>query len=222
MTDRSSLLINELQLDPRSFRDKGKHSLLLEEFFNGAPIGRLGELLSSREPDIQSVGVFVASELGEQSSPLAIQTLPLAKSKSTFVRFHALEVIAIAVNAGQRNDEFALALMESLDDESPAIRTLTMTLLTNSTRETLTHVLDVANRGKGNQMEAHVMGLSLLLAPPPRNPDGILNLIESDSIVLRRYGAVAWGRPQTVHGRGHPVRDYQFIKPPSEDEDQAG
>lgn len=190
-SENGERLILELLADPDSFRERRGSYLLLEEFFSGLSMDHLEGLLLSEDPAVQHVAVFVASELGARSVPVADKVVSLLESSDVYVRFHALEVASVCMDAGRLDEGLAVALLAGMLDQSPVVRALAMRLICAVGRETLQYMLDVAERRAEPVFVDHCRGLRALL-DREQGPDEALQLIESPSAVLRKYGTIAW------------------------------
>lgn len=184
-------LVLELLANPDSFRERGGSYLLLEEFFNGLSLDHLEGLLLSKDPAVQHVAVFVASELGARSVPVADGVIPLLESSDVYVRFHALEVASVCMDAGRLNEGLVVALLGGMLDRAPPVRALAMRLISGVGRVTLQYMLEVAERRAEPDFVDHRRGLRAVLERE-RGADEALELIESPSALLRKYGTIAW------------------------------
>ncbi|MGF1507934.1 MAG: hypothetical protein ACFB9M_00375 [Myxococcota bacterium] len=193
MTKTGERLISQLLEDPSYFKEKGLAYQLLSEVFAGHPLDDIRRLLLSSVPLVQHAGAFVASELGAESVRLLDELIPLARSADIYVRYNALEAIAVAT-ATDKQEEFVHVLL-ALNDDDERVRRMAMRVasrvssvqLLAAERGFLHIAMDAGERGE------HLEGLHML------NGDGWYEhaqtyLLAGTSDLLRQYAAIAFKR----------------------------
>ena len=192
MTDKAEKLIVELRRDPARFKKDEKGYQLLLEFFDGFPVRSLVPLLEDDRLVVQLVAVFIASELGNQALEIVGSVLPLLRSADVQIRYHALETVAVCQDSGAEEGALAIGLMNGLADEDEMNRGLVMCLFANLKEVTLRRMLAVARQQEAPGFAEHARGLQAIAFGKGVEIDAIVQLVESDSDILRKYGAIAW------------------------------
>lgn len=180
-------LISDLLSDPDNFNVSGDGYSLLQRYFEGYPVETLGPLLRHVNPMVQRAAVWVASELGSQASVVLEDVAALVSNPDRYLAYHALEVAAVC--AVGPNARYLTLVLTALESDDSVLRILAMRLLGNSDDETLKATLPFiveANRSES----AHYQGLRLLLKTNSERRQVVKDLLQSESSLLRKYGAI--------------------------------
>lgn len=179
-------LIDELLAEPGRFFERGRAYQLLQTYFEDPKVDSLRPLLRHVDPMVQRAAVFVASELGAAGRQLLDDVLPLASTEDRYLRYHALEVLAVCAD-GDYADRF-LPVIRALESNDDAVRRLAMRLMANAD-------ISQVQRGLGlmrvSADEVHAEGLRLLLQGKRAQNRSIAAMLDNRNPLLRRYGAIA-------------------------------
>lgn len=206
MTDAGKGLVRLLLDDPRQFKENGLSYQLLLQVFAGHPLNDIRMLLRSEDVLVQHAGVFVASEIGEDSIELLDDLILISKSADRYVRYHALEAIAVATTS-ERQEEFAYVL-RGLHDEDAAVRQMVMRIIMRLSQEELL----VANQGLGlidvspDERQDHVKGMRFLIESE-RSQDAQACLLTTERPLLRLYAALALKRREFSPDESWTIED---------------
>jgi len=186
-------LIHALLADPETFKARGDDYQLLQQYFAGLPLETLRPLLRSKEILVQQAAVYVASELGPDAGLLLDDVMLLLSSHDRFIRFHAMEVIAVCTQT-QRFEDFAHVVQE-LESDDAVLRVLAMYLMSRVTASQLEGAHDRFAAG-GTRAGKHHQGLATLLSADRVDPELVRSMIRDSDPLVRRYGAIAAKRAQ--------------------------
>jgi hypothetical protein len=181
-------LIGELLADPAAFKEHGRAYQLLEEYFSGLAVETLRPLLRHENTLVRHAAVFVASELGQEASPLLDDVVPLIESDDRFVSYHALEVTVVCAT-GPLADRF-IAIPRALESRDDVVRVLAMRLLTRADPTQLEAAAARADQIAINK-EVHSRGLLMLAGSASRDPRDVRLMLSDKHPIARMYGAVA-------------------------------
>ena len=123
-------LIAQLMADSCRFDELGNAYQLLQEYFDGFSLETLRPLMASSDRLVQRAGVWITAELGLEARSLLCDAVPLTRSRDTYIRYHALEIVTVCSIADDV-DEF-VHVIPSLTDEDEVIRVLGMRLVSNA------------------------------------------------------------------------------------------
>jgi hypothetical protein len=182
--------IAELLADPAAFCKRGDDYKLVLECFEGFPVERLQPLLAHNDSAVRRATVWIASELGKQGRPLLDGAIAIINDDDPYVRFYALEVVALC-SCGKDVHDF-IHVVRSLEDKHNHVRAHMMFLMSNADHAQLEAAFQEFSSGKCYN-ELHKEGLSQLLT---RQDDAraISSMIDSVEPLLRKYGAIATWR----------------------------
>lgn len=124
--------------------DENAANELLKAFFAGYPVDRLRLLLRSRSVSAVRAGVWIASELGAEASPLAEELPRLLEYPQKYVRFFAVDVVL--ASATSRSGEAIGKAVSLIDDPEESVRWKVLHLLARASREQLAAGLPFVSR----------------------------------------------------------------------------
>ena len=182
--------VERLLADPAGFTERGEAYQLLQCYFAGFPLDTLRPLLDSNNVLVQRAAVFITGELGRAASVLVDAVVPLLNHEERYLRYNALEVLAVCAT-GSRAAHF-VALLQALEDIDPSIRVLAMRMVCNADSSQL-QAGRVFFSSPHDHREEHARGLSVLTGDTVETRD-IEQLLQSPAPLARRYGAIAAGR----------------------------
>lgn len=182
---RGEQLIRDLQTDPSKFSDEGLAYDLLKAYFEGLPVNTLRPLLSSNNSLVQRAAVYVASELGSQAKDLVYDVIPLLDSEDRYLKYHAMEVLAVCCE-GERAKEF-FHVVKVLESDDDVLRALAMRLVS---RVDLSQI-EGARRIFDSRHQTHSHSLAILAEGKQVDPAIIISMIHDVDPLIRRYGAIA-------------------------------
>jgi hypothetical protein len=160
---------------------------LLAEFHRGYPVMNLRPLLHSAEAALVSVGVWIASELGEKGKPLLSDVSPLLRYSEKDVRFDAIDCMLIW--ATPSNGAELAEVIKLMDDPERSVRWKVMDFLARASNDQLRAGLSTLQVSEPNS--AHVRSLQWLLSPEALDAEGVTRALQSQDAVFRKYAAVA-------------------------------
>jgi hypothetical protein len=187
---KAERLIETLLENPEFADDGILANDLLREFHRGFSIAALRPLLSSRNEKVLRVAAFVASELGNNASPLLSLIVKLLHYPNRFIRADA--ICSVLTCAGGNNQREIAMVISLLHDPDWPIRWKTMEFLSLASSEQLKAGLWHFEGYKSDS--EHIHGLSWLTSENGRNPDEIASWLASNDAIHRKYGAVAAAR----------------------------
>jgi hypothetical protein len=156
---------------------------LLTELFRGYPLERLRTLVRHPGPAAARAGAWLLSELGERAAPLADELPALLGHDLKYVRFFALD--PVAVTAGAEDGAVIAQAIDLVSDPEAAVRWKAMTVVSRLTDVQLT----AGRRGIGDDDLR-----DLLVWLEEADPTAIIARLTDDDPLVRRFGAVAAAR----------------------------
>jgi hypothetical protein len=192
---KADQLITAIMLNPRSSDYGVRANHLLREFHRGFPVENLRPLLLSPDEEIVKTGVFIASELGSKAKPLLADVVGLLKHPNKAVRFDAIGSV-LTCTTGKEPREIAAAV-SLLDDTEGAVRWKAMDFLMRASEEHLRAALQYYD--KTDPRSTHVEGLRFAIHEHSREPANVLAFINSENVLLRKYGVVVAARMASVN-----------------------
>lgn len=211
--DRAYKLLQRLTENPTSPRAGVLANDLLGEFHRGCPLEYLRPMLRSGNDEVVTLGVWIASELGEKGKPLLGDVFVLLKHPAKKVRFSAID--CILVWASPSESSALVSVVGLLEDPEAGVRWKAMDFVSRASREQLESAL--AYLVAINPKSSHVLGLRWLLGPQSHIPAEVMRITDGEDPVLRKYGAIAAARisqestQALFHASGVPdpdVRDF--------------
>jgi hypothetical protein len=181
-------LIGELLADPETFEEKERAYDLLQAYLKGYPLDTLRPLLRSANRLVQHAAAYVLSELGRYGSDLVDDVTPLLDTDDRYLRYHAMEILAVCCD-GPRADGFA-PVIRMLGDDDQELRNLAMRLMSNADESQLhagTKFFSANPQSDGQ----HERGLIALLKGDAVHPEEIQGMLDDTDALNRRYGAIA-------------------------------
>jgi len=187
MTDnlQGQQLIHNLLEDVDDFHEKGKAYQLLEAYFGGLPIETLRPLLRNHDKRIQFEAVWVASELGYNAHSLVDDIISLLHEDDLDVQNQSLEIIMACSVANKI--EYFVHVVRALQHYDENIRNTAMRLVSNANNAQL----EVSIRSDEFSDNLHKRGLQHLLQIDTLSFGQVLNLLNDENPLLKRYGAMA-------------------------------
>ena len=186
--DSGQRMIRELLDDPIEFNKRGRAYQLLQQYFDGFPSETLRPLLRSHDAMVQRAAVFVVSELGADACHLANDVVPLTASTDRYLKYLALEVVAVC-SQGEATNTFA-HVVQSLRSDDDVVRGLAMRLVANANAQQLRAALGFFQTpASSDRLDEH--GLSVLLEGESVQPGEIRRMLDHSEPLLRKYGAMA-------------------------------
>jgi len=186
--EKGEKLIAELLHNPPKFAKQGKANTLLQEYFKGFDIETLRPLLQSADKYVQSAAIFVVSELGKDAAPLIEDVIPLLNSDNTRIKYDALESILVCTLTD--NVEKFVHVIGAMEDENEVIRCRAMELIANANYNQMQTAIKVFSRSPDNNSQLNVQGLALLLGNEIATPEKVIQMLKSEHLVARQYGAI--------------------------------
>jgi HEAT repeat protein len=160
---------------------------LLAEFHRGYPLDNLRRLLVDSNPDVVTVGTWIASELGEKGSPLFGDISHLIGHPEKKVRFSAIDCV-LAWGKPSNKAEVA-SVIKLLNDPDPGVRWKVMDFLSRATRELLEGASSFIELTEPDSVNVH--GLLWLIGLHASDPMDVKHFLQSQDPLLRKYGVVA-------------------------------
>ncbi|MEP0068941.1 hypothetical protein [Pyruvatibacter sp.] len=154
----AEFLIGELKAQPESFFEEGRGYDLLKEYFGGADITSLIELLACENLSVRKTAVWIVSELGKEAAPIVEAVFPLLDDDERYVRYYATEIVMVCSGAGVKG--LFHQVVSALEDNDHAIRKLGMFLISNAA---LSQLEEAVRYFSGTGDLVHVRGLRSLL-----------------------------------------------------------
>jgi hypothetical protein len=179
--------MEQIVSSPNFPKDGALASELLTEFQRGYSLEKLRPLLSSNNEELVSLGVWIASELGEKGSPLLKDVSPLLKHPTKRVRFFAIDCILLW--AGESNGPELAAAVQLLDDPERAVRKMAMNFLASASYSQIGAALSHLKATEPSS--SHTQGLQWLLNDSNISSDDIISKLNSEGRLVRRYGVIA-------------------------------
>src|SRR5262249_10763152 len=143
---------------------------LLREFHRGYPLDNLLPLLQNQNAELVTVGVWIASELGENGKGLLPAVSGLLRHPAKKVRFLAID--CMLTWCGSSEGAQLASTTRLLEDSEGAVRWKVMDFLTRAAPEQLEASLhDLAEKEPAS---LHVRGLHWLLSPEATDPKMII------------------------------------------------
>jgi hypothetical protein len=130
---------------------------LLNEFFAGYPIDRLGLLLTSELDAAAKAGAWIASELGVSAAPLLDELVKLLRHPSRDVRFFATDGVLLI--AGEDRGQAIAMAVSLIDDTDESVRWRVMKSLVRADPEQLVASLPhLSNTDLGVMLHEALLG----------------------------------------------------------------
>lgn len=189
-------LFRELLADPHQFEERGRAYQLLEAYFDGEPVETLRPLLNHPNLLVKRAAVWVASELGAQSSRVLEDVIAVIDFNDQYLTYHALEV-ALVCAVGDKAEHF-VCIPRALESSDDVLRVLAMRLLARADDSQLQRAIAFYDR-VGNDTGSHNGGLRLLAAGESASPIDVQRLLSSGDLIAEMYGAIAAKRLRTQH-----------------------
>jgi hypothetical protein len=181
-------LLEELLRNPLKFEEQGRAYQLLQEYFKGYPLDTLIPLLSSSDVLVTRAAIWIASELGDDATDLIDYIIPLTRFDDRYIKYHAIECIMVC-STDKYADEFIHVVCQLHDNDS-VIRLLTMRLVANGINIQFKAALD--KLGSDDPFSTiHMYGLKVLLEGNAIENKTVLQMIDDDRLLIKRYGAIA-------------------------------
>jgi hypothetical protein len=185
---KGTVMLEELQKDPKAFSEEGKPYHLLQLYFKGLDKKTLVPLLRSENDYVVSAATFICSELGREALELIDDVVPLLKNNNAEIRYDVLEVVMVC--SVLKNHENFIYIIKALHDEIQDVRILAMSLISNCDKEQIVASASVVNQFLNVNVEEHVRGLEYLLNIENYDRQEIIGLLGNESFILRKYGAI--------------------------------
>jgi HEAT repeat protein len=190
--EKSEKLVRQI-LDVGLNRKVGKLAFdLLSAIRSEGQVEFLVPLFSNPNGAIVESAVWIASELGEQNSPIIIPLLSLLDHDLDRVRYYAIE--ALAASGSNLSGSQLAKLAKTIDDKSAAVRWQTMNALASFTTEQIETVANVLRFNLGNNEISD--GLAWLNSSNSETLKEIFDRVEGEIEIARRFGAIALVRLQ--------------------------
>lgn len=191
---RGHKLIEELKNDPVRFLESGRAHLLADECSCGFPIENLKPLFYMEDNNIKRTAVLIASELNYKSECLLKDVLTLIYDEDTFISWYAIETVMLCASG----DDF-LHIFYCLEHPNETIRRDIMQLIPEwrdfdfRIREAYEYL-----QKQEDHSVLHEKGLSCLVRAKDLTDREIIDMLNCDEPVIRKYGMIAAVR---VHGK---------------------
>lgn len=181
-------LIEKLAANPEQADKDGSTYNLLQAYFKGFPTETLGPLITHANPLVRNSALWIASELGKSAMPLVPDVVAvLSELEEPSARYYALDVLMIC-SYGEYAREF-LHIVHALEDVNQVIRVRAMFLLSNAGEERLMSGIEFVDTHT-DRGEVHKQGLTALHRNGSLDVSEVASLIENESPLLRKYGAI--------------------------------
>ena len=181
-------LIDELFSDPVAFSEKGKADNLLGLYLKGFDLRTLADILKSENQYIQSVGTYVASEMGSLAYPIVDELIPLLKSEDPYIKDESLETIFVCA-FGEKANRFVLVI-EMMEDNDSVFRQTAMKLVSKYYEDTQIKEAIEYFKLPASLNNSHIKGLNYLLNHDFVDTLTIIDLINSEESLLKKYGCI--------------------------------
>lgn len=181
-------LRDRLLATPESFVHAGGADELLRECYRPPAIDLLRSLLQVRDPWVEWVATYVASELGELAAALGPDVARLLDSENHHTQYHAIEISSWSTEPAVFS-----RVLEKLESSHKGIRFLTLKLLRSATPG---QVALARAYVAPNDTSTHALGIKLLLAPVYSAPT-VSAALRAEDPLLQRYAALTaarWGK----------------------------
>lgn len=188
-------ILERILKNPRTSVNDALANDLLREFHRGRPVHDLRRLLLASDVEITKIGVWIVSELGEKASSLLPEIARMLTHDSRDVRFWAIDAMLMCATPRDGRD-LAVMVSRAADDSDEAVRWKAMDIMARASIEQLTAAL--RHLEQENSSSIHIAGLRWLVGSCGWNYDEINSLLQSDSPILRKYGAIAAARAATI------------------------
>lgn len=212
MKSEAIQLIEELYADSSKFYELGKSYQLLQKYFDGFPIESLRPLLSSRDQLIRKVAIWIISELGTDSGFIN-DIIPLVNDEDRYIKYHALEIIAMC--STNKNIEKFILLFPHLVSDDEVIRILTTRLISNAYMQQLEMSAKYFGL-KESYNKLHLEGLLKLIEIESITSEQVLLMINSDEPITRKYGVISakklYSRNPDLVNKAMSSDDYDIVK----------
>lgn len=129
---------------------------LLQAFFHGLPVVRLRELLESNDPGVTRTGIWIASELGVEATPLVDQVLRLLHDPDPSIRAYSAEVIFVCATP-QSGATLAQAI-DLIEDSDARVRTCVIALLARAPADVLEAASSASRAREQAQLVSWIAG----------------------------------------------------------------
>ena len=181
-------LISEAFEDPVQFSERGRTFDLLQYYLEGYDIDSLRGFLQSDDLYMQSIGAFIATEMGSRAASLLDDLIPLLQTEDLGTRYDILESVAVCSD-GQDAVSFRFVVEAMVEDHAIEIRNRAMELVSMARRSQWEGALDNLDRRNTEHYTDHQKGLSRLLKGVD-SPGEIIGMLNSESSIIRKYGAI--------------------------------
>lgn len=184
---KATKLISDLLENPKLFNKQGKANILLQEYFHGLSVNSLRPLLRHENFYVRRSAAFIASELGAEAVSLLDDIVCLSHDPDMHTRWYCIESIMVC---SQLRDfhQFSKVVI-AMEGESDSIRVLAMGLVMNATAQQVEATIENFEKSKIKK-KYHILGLKNLLLSEHIEKSEVKKMIESESSVLRKYGAI--------------------------------
>lgn len=193
MNDKTRVqeLFAELRNFPDRFDSTGKALALLQEYFRGLPIDSLRPFLKHENVSARRSTAFIVSELGTNAMDLLSDIAPLTIDPDLHIQWYSIESVAIC-SAYRESGQF-INVIRAVDSESESISRLAMRMVSNANDLQLQESRKVIGALISNQ-ELHKYGIDLLLKGKSVMQSELIQFLDADDNLLRKYGAIAANR----------------------------
>jgi hypothetical protein len=196
--DQVLQLINQLLRDPIDFQNRGRGNELLSFYFNGSALDSLRPLLSHQHKSVRGTAMFVAAELGVEGRPLIDAIVPLTDDTEPHTAWDAMESVFLCAT-----DTFAdrfVFVVKQLENTSGPLRQLAMELISKAQVSQLHGALSRCEM-LGESAPIHEKCLSILVDSRRDEVRDANEMLESDTELIRLYGAILARRLVTKHSQ---------------------